>query len=108
MVVIRYNFLGQNLNNKPCILGLTKRYSNDLHINESNDAIKPSNSKLCVHSFIIKIIMQPIKLKSYSNYPKTLANKTLVGNLIITYIICFSISVLFNSFFLSLCLVPMK
>ncbi len=60
MGVIHYNFLGQNLNNKSCILGLTKRSSNDLHINESNDAIKPSNSKLCVHSFIIKMIIQPI------------------------------------------------
>ncbi len=42
------------------ILGLTKRFCNDLHIHELNDAIKPSNSKLCVHSFIIKIIIQPI------------------------------------------------
>jgi len=39
------------------------------------------------------------KLKSYFNCPKTLANKTLVGNLIITYIICFSISVLLNFLF---------
>jgi hypothetical protein len=45
---ICYNFLGQNLNNKSCILGLTKIFSNDLHINELNDAIKPSNSNLCV------------------------------------------------------------
>jgi len=48
------------------------------------------------------------KLKSYFNCSKTLANKTLVENLIITYIICFSISVILNSFFLSSCLVPMK
>jgi hypothetical protein len=48
MGVICYKFLGQNLNNKSCILGLTKRFSNDLHINELNDAIKPSNSNLCV------------------------------------------------------------
>jgi len=60
MGAIHYKFLGQNLYNKSCILGLTKKFSNDLHINESNDAIKHSNSKLCVHSFIIKIIIQPI------------------------------------------------
>ncbi len=47
MGVIHCNFWGQNLNNKSCILGLTKGFSNDLHIsNESNDAIKPSNSKI--------------------------------------------------------------
>jgi hypothetical protein len=60
MGVICYKFLGQNLNNKSCILGLTKRFSNDLHINELNHAIKPSNSKLSVQSFIIKIIIQSI------------------------------------------------
>ncbi len=60
MGVICYNFLGQNLTNTSCILGLTKGFSNDLHINELNHAIKPSNSKLCVQSFIIKIIIQPI------------------------------------------------
>jgi hypothetical protein len=60
MGVIFYKFLGQNLNNKSCVLGLTKKFSNDLHINESNDAIKPSNSKLCVHTLIIKIIIQLI------------------------------------------------
>jgi len=60
MGVIHYSFLGQNLNNKSYILGLTKRFNNDLHIDESNDAIKPSNSKLYVHSFTIKIIFQPI------------------------------------------------
>jgi hypothetical protein len=43
MGAIHYKFLGQNLNNKFCILGLTKKFSNDLRINESNDAIKPSN-----------------------------------------------------------------
>jgi len=36
------------------------------------------------------------QLKSYFNCPKALANKTLVGNLIIIYTICFSISVLLN------------
>jgi hypothetical protein len=61
MGVIHYIFFGQNLNNKSCILGLIKGFNNDLHIsNESNDAIKPSNSKSCVHSHIIKIIIQPI------------------------------------------------
>ncbi len=42
MGVICYKFLGQNLNNKSCILGLT------LHINELHDAIKVPNSKLFV------------------------------------------------------------
>ncbi len=37
MGVIHFNYLGQNLNNKSCILGLIKKFNNDLHINTTRN-----------------------------------------------------------------------